>query len=299
MRQDDAPMRQPVALLVNPSAGGGRALRALPAVEAELARLDVAYRVARTRSLSHARELALAAADAGEVVVTLSGDGLIGAVAGALRGHDRAIMGVLPGGRGNDFARVSGISLDPVAACAVIASGVARPMDVGDVGGRTFVGIASLGFDSVANRIANEAPSRLGPLVYAYGALRALATWRPATFEVAVGSDRRTFTGWTVAAANNRAYGGGMLLAPDALLDDGELDVVLVAPSSRRQFVRCLPMVFKGTHVQLDSVTVLRGREVRIAADRPFDVYADGDPIGELPVTIRAIPGAIRVLLPA
>jgi YegS/Rv2252/BmrU family lipid kinase len=298
MRQDDAPMRQPVALLVNPSAGGGRALRALPAVEAELARLDVAYRVARTRSLSHARELALAAADAGEVVVTLSGDGLIGAVAGALRGHDRAIMGVLPGGRGNDFARVSGIPLDPVAACAVIASGVARPMDVGDVGGRTFVGIASLGFDSVANRIANEAPSRLGPLVYAYGALRALATWRPATFEVAVGTDRRTFTGWTVAAANNRAYGGGMLLAPDALLDDGELDVVLVAPSSRRQFVRCLPMVFKGTHVQLDSVTVLRGREVRIAADRPFDVYADGDPIGELPVTIRAIPGAIRVLLP-
>ena len=292
-------MRQPVALLVNPSAGGGRALRALPAVEAELARLDVAYRVTRTRSLSHARELALAAADAGEVVVTLSGDGLIGAVAGALRGHDRAIMGVLPGGRGNDFARVSGIPLDPVAACAVIASGVARPMDVGDVGGRTFVGIASLGFDSVANRIANEAPSRLGPLVYAYGALRALATWRPATFEVAVGSDRRTFTGWTVAAANNRAYGGGMLLAPDALLDDGELDVVLVAPSSRRQFVRCLPMVFKGTHVQLDSVTVLRGREVRIAADRPFDVYADGDPIGELPVTIRAIPGAIRVLLPA
>jgi YegS/Rv2252/BmrU family lipid kinase len=299
MRQDDAPMRQPVALLVNPSAGGGRALRALPAVEAELARLDVAYRVARTRSLSHARELALAAADAGEVVVTLSGDGLIGAVAGALRGHDRAIMGVLPGGRGNDFARVSGIPLDPVAACAVIASGTARAMDVGDVGGRTFVGIASLGFDSVANRIANEAPSRLGPLVYAYGALRALATWRPATFEVAVGSDRRTFTGWTVAAANNRAYGGGMLLAPDALLDDGELDVVLVAPSSRRQFVRCLPMVFKGTHVQLDSVTVLRGREVRIAADRPFDVYADGDPIGELPVTIRAIPGAIRVLLPA
>jgi YegS/Rv2252/BmrU family lipid kinase len=299
MRQDDAPMRQPVALLVNPSAGGGRALRALPAVEAELARLEVGYRVACTRSLSHARELALAAADAGEIVVTLSGDGMLGAVAGALRAHDRAIIGVLPGGRGNDFARVSGIPLDPVAACAVIASGTARPMDVGDVGGRTFVGIASLGFDSVANRIANEAPSRLGPLVYAYGALRALATWRPATFDVAVGSDRRTFTGWTVAAANNRAYGGGMLLAPDALLDDGELDIVLVAPSSRRQFVRCLPMVFKGTHVQLDSVTVLRGREVHIAADRPFDVYADGDPIGELPVTIRAIPGAIRVLLPA
>jgi YegS/Rv2252/BmrU family lipid kinase len=293
----DATSRR-VALLVNPSAGGGRAARALPSVEAELRRLGVPFHTEATRSLEHARELALAAADAGEVVVTLSGDGLIGAVAGALRGHDRAIMGVLPGGRGNDFARVSGIPLDPVAACAVIASGVARPMDVGDVGGRTFVGIASLGFDSVANRIANEAPSRLGPLVYAYGALRALATWRPATFEVAVGSDRRTFTGWTVAAANNRAYGGGMLLAPDARLDDGELDVVLTAPDSKLDFLRRLPLVFKGTHVDLPSVTVLRGREVRIAADRPFAVYADGDPIGELPVTIKAIPAAIRVLLP-
>jgi diacylglycerol kinase family enzyme len=181
----------------------------------------------------------------------------------------------------------------------VIADGEPRAVDVGEVGGRVFVGIASLGFDSEANRIANEAPSRLGPLVYAYGALRALATWRPATFDVAVDRERRTFTGWTVAAANSRAYGGGMLLAPDARLDDGELDVVLVAPDSRRQFVRCLPLVFKGTHVDLPSVTVLRGREVRISADRPFAVYADGDPIGELPVTIRAIPGAVKILLPA
>jgi YegS/Rv2252/BmrU family lipid kinase len=299
MRHDARRMPRSVALLVNPSAGGGRALKALPAVEAELDRRGLYVRVARTRSLSHARELALSAVDAGEVVVTLSGDGLIGAVAGALRGHEEAIMGVLPGGRGNDFARAAGIPADPVEACAVIADGEPRAVDVGEVGGRVFVGIASLGFDSEANRIANQAPSRLGPLVYAYGALRALATWRPATFDVAVDRERRTFTGWTVAAANSRAYGGGMLLAPDARLDDGELDVVLVAPDSRRQFVRGLPLVFKGTHVDLPSVTVLRGREVRISADRPFAVYADGDPIGELPVTIRAIPGAVKILLPA
>jgi YegS/Rv2252/BmrU family lipid kinase len=299
MREDPAGMPRSVALLVNPTAGSGRALKALPAVEAEFARRGLYVRVAKTRSLSHARELALAAADAGEVVVTLSGDGLIGAVAGALRGRDDAVMGVLPGGRGNDFARVAGIPADPVAACAVVAEGVPRAVDVGDIDGRTFIGIASMGFDSVANRIANDAPSLLGPLVYAYGALRALATWRPATFDVAVDRERRTFAGWTVAAANSRAYGGGMFLAPDARLDDGELDVVLVAPESRRQFVRCLPMVFKGTHVGLSSVTVLRGREVRIAADRPFVVYADGDPIGELPVTIRAIPGAVKILLPA
>ncbi|HWI73968.1 MAG TPA: diacylglycerol kinase family protein [Baekduia sp.] len=297
---------RPVALLVNPSAGGGRALKLLPAVEAELTRLGVPFRVERTQSIRHARELATAAADAGEVAVPFSGDGLVGAVASALRGRDDAIMGLLPGGRGNDFARVMGLGRDPVAACVVLRDGVPRPIDVGEVvsgnassPGQTFVGIASLGFDSVANQLANEAPAFLGPMVYAYAALRAMVTWRPATFDVTVDRERRTFQGWTVAAANGRAYGGGMYLAPDAELDDGVLDVVMVAPRSRRDFVAGLPHVFKGTHLRREGISLLRGAEVRIAADRPFTVYADGDPIGELPVTVRAVPGAIQVLLPA
>jgi YegS/Rv2252/BmrU family lipid kinase len=292
-------MPPPIALLVNPSAGGGRALKALPAVEAELRRLGVPFHTEHTRSLEHARDLAIYAAELGEVAVTLSGDGLFGAVAGALRHRPDAVVGVLPGGRGNDFARVTGVPLDPVAACRVLAEGAPRALDLGIVGDRTFVGIASLGFDSDANRIANEAPSRLGNLVYAYGALRALLAWKPAAFEVEVDGDRRAFTGWSVAAANSRAYGGGMYLAPDAELDDGRLDVVLTARTSKPAFLRCLPLVFKGKHVDLPSVTVLRGAEVRVSSDRPFVVYADGDPIGETPVTIRALPGAVRVLLPA
>jgi YegS/Rv2252/BmrU family lipid kinase len=307
MRQDGRLMPRPVALLVNPSAGGGRALKVLPAVEAELRRLGVAHRVEKTESVRHTRALAVAAADAGEVAVPLSGDGLVGAVAAALRGRDDAVMGVLPGGRGNDFARVCGIPRDAVAACAILAAGVPTPLDLGEVvsdgapsnDAQTFVGIASLGFDSDANRIANEAPALLGPFVYAYGALRALATFHPATFDVTVGRERRTFRGWTVAAANASAYGGGMFVAPDARLDDGQLDVVMTSPTSRWSFLSHLPKVFKGTHVALDTVTVMRGAEVRIAADRPFTVYADGDPIGELPVTVRAVPGAIKVLLPA
>jgi YegS/Rv2252/BmrU family lipid kinase len=307
MRQDGRRMEpRRLALIVNPSAGGGRALKALPRVEAELARLGLAYRVEHTESIRHARELAVAAAAAGEVPVALSGDGLVGAVASALRDRPGAVMGVLPGGRGNDFARVCGIPRDPVAACAILATGVPRPIDVGEVvsggaadGGQTFVGIASLGFDSEANRLANEAPSFLGPLVYAYAAIRAMVTWRPATFDVTVDRERRTFKGWTVAAANAKAYGGGMFLAPDAELDDGLLDVVMFWPSSRRDFVGGLRQVFKGTHLQREGISILRGAEVRVAADRPFTVYADGDPIGELPVTIRAVPGAIQVLLPS
>jgi YegS/Rv2252/BmrU family lipid kinase len=288
-----------ISLIVNPASGGGRAAKVLPAVEAELRARGVELHTERTRDIEHVRELAVAAADAGEVAVTLSGDGCVGVVAGVLRERPGAVMGVLPGGRGNDFARVAGIPLDPVQACAVIADGVERDIDLGDVDGRPFIGIASLGFDSEANRIANEAPARLGNLVYAYGAVRALISWKPARFDVTIDGEVHVFSGWSVAAANSGAYGGGMLLAPNAKLDDGELDVVLTEESSKLRFLRGLPKVFKGTHVNEPTVHVLRGAEVHVRADRPFTIYADGDPIGELPATIRAVPKAVRVLLPA
>jgi YegS/Rv2252/BmrU family lipid kinase len=288
-----------VALLCNPSAGGGRAARVLSQVEEELGALGVAFHTEMTRDLEHARGLAHSAASAGEAVVSLGGDGLAGCVAGALRTVPGAVLGVLPGGRGNDLARALGIPRDARAACAVIAAGNVRPLDVGDVDGRTFVGIASLGFDSDANRIANGAPSGLGSLVYVYGALRALAGWKPARFDLHVDGEPLRFTGYSVAAANSPGYGGGMLLAPDAQLDDGLFDVVLAGHLPKHRFLMVLPKVFKGTHVDEPAYRMVRGRELQVDADRPFVLYADGDPIGETPVTIRLVAGALEVLAPA
>jgi len=288
-----------VALLCNPSAGGGRAARVLPVVQDELRMLGVAFHTDTTRDLDHARALAQSAAAAGEAAVTLGGDGLAGCVAGVLRDVPGALLGVLPGGRGNDLVRALGIPLDARAACAVIAAGNERALDVGDVGGRTFVGIASLGFDSDANRIANAAPRRFGSLVYVYGALRTLASWQPATFAVRVDGEPRSFSGYSVAAANTPGYGGGMLLAPTAELADGRLDVVLIAELPKHRFLRVLPKIFKGTHVGEPAYSMVRARELHVDADRPFVLYADGDPIGETPVTIRIVPDALRVLAPA
>jgi YegS/Rv2252/BmrU family lipid kinase len=213
-----------------------------------------------------------------------------------------ALLGILPGGRGNDLARTLGIPRDDIAAaCAVLRDGVARPLDLGCVGDRPFVGIASLGFDTDANRIANDAPSWLGQGVYAYGALRALASWRPARFDLEVdGAPARSVTGYSVGLANNSAYGGGMYAAPNARLDDGLLDLVTVADMPKRRFLtQVLPRVFKGTHVELPEVEETRARSVRISTDRPFVVYADGDPIGETPVTISVRPAALRVMAPS
>ena len=287
-----------LSLIVNPSAGGGRAGRALADVRAALTRLGLEHHVETTRTLGHAGELGVEAVGAGETAVAFGGDGLVGAVAGAIK-HSDGVLGVLPGGRGNDFARTLGIPLQPVAACDVLAAGAIRSLDLGAVGERTFIGIASCGFDSEANRIANETRVVRGNLVYAYAALRALAGWRPATFSVTLdGGAPRTFTGYTVAAANSKAYGGGMLLAPDASLEDGLLELVLVEHVPKLRFLRLLPTVFRGEHVRQPSVHVARGAEVEISADRAFTMYADGDPIAELPATVRALAGAVRVMVP-
>jgi YegS/Rv2252/BmrU family lipid kinase len=287
-----------LALIVNPSAAGGRTARALAGVQARLHELGLPHHTELTRGLEHARELARAAAAAGEVAVAFGGDGVVGAVAGALV-HGEGVLGVLPGGRGNDFARVLGIPLEPQAACQVLAGGVERKLDLGQAGARTFIGIASCGIDSDANRIANEAQRIRGNLVYAYGALRALSAWRPATFTVTLDTgERRTATGYSVAAANSKAYGGGMFLAPDATLADGLLDVVIISDMPKARFLALLPTVFSGRHVRQRGVEVLKAREVSVTADRPFTMYADGDPIGELPLTIRALPAAVTVVVP-
>jgi YegS/Rv2252/BmrU family lipid kinase len=206
---------------------------------------------------------------------------------------------VIPAGRGNDFARVMKIPTDPVAAAQVAVDGEERTIDVGDVDGETFVCIASLGFDSDANRIANEVKVVNGNLVYVYAALRALLGWKHANFHVVIDGEPHDIRGWSVAVANSKAYGGGMYIAPEAELDDGEFDVVLGSESSKRTFLRDLPKVFKGTHSALPYVQTLRGKKIELSADRPFTIYADGDPIGEVPATVSISPRSLKVLVPA
>jgi YegS/Rv2252/BmrU family lipid kinase len=285
-------------LIVNPVAGGGRPARALPQVQSAIRRLGLDQRFEYTSSLQHGRELALEAAANGEVAVAFGGDGLIGAVAGALK-HSDGVLGILPGGRGNDLCRVLGIPRKPVAACEVLATGVEQALDIGQAGERTFMGIASCGFDSVVNRIANDTTRVRGSLVYAYALLRALPSWQAAEFEVTLdGGPTRRFTGYSVAAANSKAFGGGMLLAPNASLTDGLLDVVTIEDMSRPRFLALTPTVFNGRHVRQRGVDVARAEEVHIVATRPFTLYADGEPLGELPVTIRTLPGAVRTIVP-
>jgi YegS/Rv2252/BmrU family lipid kinase len=286
-----------VCLIVNPHAGAGRALKLLPGVEAELRAQGRQFRVERTTSIDHARELARDAAARNEIVAAMGGDGITGAIAGELR-DGNGVLAVFPGGRGNDFARKLEVPFDPSEAAKLLQTGVERRIDLAEVGGTTYLGILSAGFDSEVSRIALETRLKLGTFVYTYGVLRAILSWKEAAWEVVVDGERHAFPGYSVAVCNSGVFGGGMFLAPDAQLDDGLLDVVLIARQSKRAYLRGLPRVFKGTHFQDPAVTLLQGREVTFSADRSFTAYADGDPIADLPTTVRALPNALRVVAP-
>jgi YegS/Rv2252/BmrU family lipid kinase len=285
-------------LLVNPSSAGGRALEALPKVHATLDRLGATQRTVITRSIDHAYEEAGRAVAEGETVAALGGDGLLRPLAGALKGTGSALA-IIPGGRGNDFARVLGIPTDPEEAARIAVEGEERLLDVANVEGTPYLGIASFGFDSDANRIANEAKLVKGNAVYVYAALRALTTWKPATFTVKVDGEPHEISGYCVAVGNSKAYGGGMFVFPHAELDDGKLDVMLIKRSSKLRFLRELPKVFKGTHVGSQYLEFFRGEEIEVSASRPFVIYADGDPIGATPAILRVEPRCLRVIAPS
>jgi len=287
----------PLALLVNPASAGGKTMRLLPEVEQALDERRAAFRVQRTKDLEHGVEQALRAVEVGEVPVVMSGDGLLGAVGGAMAGSETP-LGIIPGGRGNDLARVLGIPNDPEHAVATLFSGHSRRIDVGEANGKRFLGIVSVGFDSVANEIANDTHFLRGNLVYAYAALRTLLSWKPARFTIRVDEERMRLTGYSVSVANNKAYGGGMYIAPDAELDDGEFDIVAVGAVGKLRFLSNLPKVFKGTHVEKDEVRVFRAPHLELSASKPFPVYADGEHLTDLPASLRVLPRALTVLVP-
>ena len=291
------PEAGPFLLIVNPAAGDGRASSVAERAAAALDEARVEFRLVRTRSVDHGIQLASACDPNLEIPVLVGGDGLIGAVGGALAGRGIPV-GLIPAGRGNDLARGLGVPTGTEEAVQVLLRGNVRNIDVGEGNGKRFLGIASVGFDSDANRIANETRVLKGTLVYAWAAIRALLGWKPVRFELTTGGNRRRLTGHTVAVANNGFYGGGMNMAPDAEIDDGMFDVIVINAVSKLRFLVDFPKVFSGRHVRSEGVETLRTPGISISASRSLTVYADGDPLTELPASFRILERSLPVIAP-
>ncbi|MFH8836750.1 diacylglycerol/lipid kinase family protein [Streptomyces sp. NPDC017868] len=292
-------MRQFTAV-VNPTAGGSSGTAGLLPLARLLreagARLDTVY----SRSLEHAREVAREAGAKGHTVLAVGGDGMAGTVGGALSGTD-TVFGLVPAGRGNDFARALGLPTDAPGLAKVLLDGEPRAVDTIEVESARHQGVHVLGsvyagVDAVANRHANDSRLLRGAASYYAGGLRAVLAWKPAAYRITIDGIRHERTGYTVVAANSGFYGFGRNIAPGARLDDGLLDVVVIKEAPKRLFFAMMNELKTGAHVKRPQIEILRGKEVRIEADRPLPYGADGEVDATLPVTLRARPAALRVL---
>ncbi|MDT0433910.1 MULTISPECIES: YegS/Rv2252/BmrU family lipid kinase [Streptomyces] len=292
-------MRQFTAV-VNPTAGRAAGAAALLAVARRLREAGAELETAYSGSLDHAKDLAREAGARGRVVLAVGGDGIAGGIGGALSGTG-GVLGLVPAGRGNDFARALRLPSDPGELADVLLHGTPRPVDTVEVSSAVHdravvLGSVYAGVDALANLHANRSRLLRGAASYYAGGLRAVATWRAARYRVTVDGTEHPHTGYTVVAANSGYYGSGRAVAPDARVDDGLLDVVLIRDAPRRLFFALMNDLTTGAHVHRPQVEILRGREVRISADREIPYGADGEVDAVLPVTARVLPGALRVL---
>jgi diacylglycerol kinase (ATP) len=315
-------MHGPFGLVVNPAAGRGRSARVLPEATAALDAAGAAYHVAESASLDHARDLAARAAQRGHVVVAVGGDGLAGALAGAAAAaRPGARYGIIPAGNGNDLARALGLPSGAAAAARVLTAGRERAMDLIGVAAADqpeviVAGSVYLGVPALAGEIANRTRWLRGPVVYPAAALRAVAGWAPAAFRVEISGDGAAgypadhaavcdFAGYAVVVANAPYFGAGMKVAPPAETDDGLLDIVIMRYGPRLAFLRALAKVKSGSHLGLPQISLDRGGEVTVTAGLDVPVGADGEPLpgaaplrSGIPLRVRALPGALRVLVP-
>jgi diacylglycerol kinase (ATP) len=258
----------------------------------------LANEIVLSRSADDPAELARTAVrDGCPLVIGVGGDGLISQVANELVGTD-VTFGLMPAGVGNDFARGLHLPLDVEGACRVIAQGEARRIDVGQANGRYFFSVAVLGFGAEINRRANQFRRFRVNALYTVLTVVTAFTYKPLTFSLTYdGRERRCFS-WMIAVGNTWSSARGMALVPAARPDDGTLDACIINGMSAPELLWTFPRVFKGRHIYSTGIETLRGKELAISADRPCDIYADGERIGSLPVTLKAVPEALRVMMP-
>ncbi|MFC8272945.1 diacylglycerol kinase [Streptomyces sp. NPDC057271] len=296
-------MTREISLLVNPTAGRGRGAHA--ARPAARAFEDAGFTV-RTLlgadaddALRRAREAVVGGTGA---LVAVGGDGMVSLALQAVAGT-RTPLGVVAVGTGNDFARALGLPLRaPTAAgrlAAELLQGEAgRDIDLGRVGDRWFGTVLASGFDSRVNDRGNRMRLPVGRFRYDLAMIAELAAFRPVPYRLTFddGTERQV-EATLVAVGNGTSYGGGMRICAGASMDDGLFDVTVVGDCRRTTLIKVFPRVYRGTHLDHPAVTVHRVRSLTL--DAP-DVtgYADGEPLGPLPLTADCVPGALRVLAP-
>lgn len=300
-----------LVVAINPSASFGKGRNVGPAVVQTLRAMG--HDVTSVQEPDFEQLLASgrrAVASKPDALIVVGGDGMVNLGTNLVAGT-KIPLGLVPSGTGNDMARGLGIPHDNTeGAIATLVEALGHPPRAIDAGRidyrdpetgvdstRWFACMVSAGFDSVVNERANRMEHPKGASRYTIALALELVALKPIPYRLVLDGTELITKAMLVSVGNNVSLGGGMKVTPDALVDDGLLDVLVVRPLSRLAFLRIFPRVFKGTHVSDPRVTIHRVKKVRIESDVAV-AYADGERIGPLPVDIAVVPGALRIFAP-
>jgi len=295
-----------MVVIANPRRGRGRADAGLAGIERALRAAGLGYRIARTGGRGHATELARdALREGGRYLVAAGGDGTVHEVVNGMLDDDGrpvaadAVLGVLACGSGCDFVRSFGLPGGVTAAVRHLAGDAVRRIDVGRLTcapgvTRYFANIAEAGLGGTVVARTAGLPGFLGGARYLCGFWLTLPGFRPATVRLEADGQAYQWRAHNVVVANGRFYGGGMQISPASEPDDGALDVLVMAGPKSDAFTT-LPRLYRGAHLPHRNIATLRAGRLRVDADPPFDIEADGEVLGATPATFEIIPGAIQL----
>lgn len=285
-------------MLVNPTSGKGRGRRAAEIAIPQLERAGLRVRRLEGRTVEEAVELAQSVTrDGADALIVVGGDGMVHLACQALAGSDLP-LGVIPAGTGNDTARALGIDRkDPRRAANTVIAGQLRRIDLADVAGTRVATVVATGFDAKVNERANQMTWPRGQMRYNIATLAELRVFDPIRFTLELDGQPYEVDAMLVSVGNGPSYGGGLRICEGAEIDDGLLDVVIVKPVGKAELVWMYPRLFRGSHTSHRQYERHRVRTVSIAAP-DIVAYGDGERLGPLPVTISALPGALRVYAP-
>jgi YegS/Rv2252/BmrU family lipid kinase len=303
-----------LVFIVNPAAAGGRALRVWRDLESEAARLAGPLDVRVSSGPGDASRLARDAAQRTRVIVAVGGDGTVNEVVNGLVADDRAVrpdcaLGIIAMGTGRDLARTLRLPADPRAQLVRVVTGTDHRLDIGKVrftegagcGVRYYANVASFGLSGVTDRMMNGSRLRWlpGKIAFQVAVLQAVVQYRNTAVRWQVDDGPWQHATVKVAAVcNGRHFGGGMRIAPNAALDDGLFDCIVIGDVSTATLVRKLGTVYRGEHLAIPEVSAATGRRLVAEplepdADVPLDI--DGEAVGRLPATFEVLPGALHV----
>ncbi len=284
-------------LILNPAAGKGSSKKAAAKVEEILRQKGIDYSLDTTHKPGEATKLARKANQEGyEVVAAIGGDGTVNEVINGLIFTETA-LGVIPCGRGNDFAKFIGASHKIEEAVDLILNGQPKKTDAGRMNDRYFINGVGVGFDSRVALEVYKAPKFLtGIWNYLYAVLQTMFKFEPPHFTIRLENSSSFGEKFMVTVANGRYFGGGFMITPEAKPDDGLLDICVVENLDKLKILRYIPKVIRGTHTHLKEVLMLKAAEVKIEIKKPHVAHIDGELMEDSVFRIKVLPGAVRVI---